>query len=58
MITERGKPSAYLVDVETYEAQTRRMRVLEGIARGERALQEGRTTSDTEARARLSRWLK
>jgi prevent-host-death family protein len=58
LITQHGVPSAYLVDVETYEKLQRRMKVLEGIARGERAVEEGRTVSHEEAKARMSRWLK
>ncbi|MBW2163949.1 MAG: type II toxin-antitoxin system Phd/YefM family antitoxin, partial [Deltaproteobacteria bacterium] len=40
LITEHGKPSAYLVDVEAFELMQDRMRILEGIARGERAILE------------------
>lgn len=58
LITQHGLPSAYLVDVESYELTERRMRVLEGIARGEAAIAEGRTTSHAAAMKRLSRWLK
>lgn len=58
LITQHGLPSAYLVDVETYEAQQRRMAILEGIARGEMALAEGRTVSHEKAKERLGRWLK
>jgi prevent-host-death family protein len=58
LITQHGLPSAYLVDVETYEAQQRRMRLLEGIARGERAIEEGRTVSHSQAKKRMARWLK
>ena len=58
LITQHGLPSAYLVDVETYEAQQRRMNLLEGIARGEKAIEEGRTVSHTQAKKRLARWLK
>ena len=58
LITQHGLPSAYLVDVETYEAQQRRMSLLEGIARGEKAIEEGRTVSHTQAKKRLARWLK
>ena len=43
LITQHGLPSAYLVDVETYELLQRRMTLLEGIARGEKAIEEGRT---------------
>ena len=58
LITQRGLPSAYLVDVETYEAQQRRMNLLEGIARGEKAIEEGRTVSHAQAKKRLARWLR
>ena len=58
LITKHGLPSAYLVDVETYEAQQRRMTLLEGIARGEKAIEEGRTVSHAQAKKRLARWLR
>lgn len=58
LITQHGVPSAYLVDVETYESLQRRMSLLEGIARGERALEEGRTLSHAQAKQRMARWLK
>jgi len=58
LITQHGVPSAYLVDVETYEILQRRMSLLEGIARGERALEKGRTLSHAKAKQRMARWLK
>lgn len=58
LITQHGVPSAYLVDVETYEALQRRMSLLEGIARGEKAIEDGRTLSHTQAKKRMARWLK
>lgn len=58
LITQHGLPSAYLVDVETYERHQRRMAMLEGIARGELALAQGRSMSHAQAKKRLSRWLK
>lgn len=58
LITQHGLPSAYLIDVETYELQQQRMAILEGIARGEMAGSEGRVVTHADARARLSRWLK
>ena len=58
LITQHGRPAAYLVDVGTYEELQRRLAVLEGIARGERAIEEGRTLSQAEARKRMQRWLK
>lgn len=58
LITEHGKPSAYLVDVDDYEMMQNRMNILEGIARGESAILEGRTFSNAQAKEKMSRWLK
>lgn len=58
LITQHGLPSAYLVDVETYQLQQERMAILEGIARGEMAIAEGRTLTQAQAEKRLARWLK
>ncbi len=58
LITQHGLPSAYLVDVESYEGLQRRVAVLEGIARGERAVDQGRVVTHAKARARMARWLK
>ena len=57
LITEHGAPSAYLVDVSMFEMMQNRMRILEGIARGERAILENRTVTHTEAKRRLAKWL-
>lgn len=58
LITQHGRPGAYLVDVETYDMMQKRMRLLEGIARGERAIEDGRTLTHSLAKERLGRWLK
>ena len=58
LITQHGLPSAYLVDVESYEKLLKRVSLLEGIARGERAVEDGRVLSHRDAVARMSRWLK
>lgn len=58
LITQHGLPSAYLVDVESFEMLQRRMSLLEGIARGEKAVEDGRVVSQAQARQRMSRWLK
>lgn len=57
LITQHGLPSAYLVDVESYELLQQRMAVLEGIARGEMAVAEGRVATHAQAKARMARWL-
>ena len=58
LITQHGLPSAYLLDVETYQLMQQRMAILEGIARGEQAQAEGRTATHMQAKKRLARWLK
>ena len=58
LITQHGVPSAYLVDVETYETLQQRMSLLEEIARGEKAVEEGRTLTHAQAKKRMKRWLK
>ena len=58
LITQHGLPSAYLVDVDSFDSLKRRVKLLEGIARGERAIEDGRTVSHEEAKSRMSRWLK
>jgi prevent-host-death family protein len=57
LITEHGKPSAYLIDFEDYESLQRRMQILEGIARGESAALEGRVLSHNEAKTKMKKWL-
>lgn len=58
LITEHGKPSAVLVDVNDYEMMQNRMGILEGLARGESAIKEGRVFTQAEAKEKLSKWLK
>jgi prevent-host-death family protein len=57
LITQHGKPAAYIVDVDTFEVMESRISLLEGIARGEKAVEDGRTVSHEEAQKRMSRWL-
>jgi prevent-host-death family protein len=57
LITEHGQPSAYLVDFEDYERMQNRLRILEGIARGERAILEKRIYSQSEAEEKMAQWL-
>ncbi len=58
LITEHGKPSAYLIDVKDYEFMQGRLKILEGLARGEMAILENRTYTQKEAKAKMSKWLK
>ena len=57
LITQHGLPAAYLVDVATFSTMQQRIEILEGIARGEKAILEGRIISHDQAKQRMSRWL-
>jgi prevent-host-death family protein len=57
LITQHGRPAAYLIPVETYEKLKQKLVLLEGIARGERAIEQGRVVSHAQAKKLLARWL-
>lgn len=57
LITQHGKPAAYLIDVDTFEGLQRKLSVLEGIALGEQALRDGRTVTQDDAKKRFAKWL-
>jgi len=57
LITEHGRPSAYLVDVEDFEFMQHRINLLEGIAKGEKAIIENRISSHKEAKGKMGKWL-
>ena len=57
LITEHGKPSAYLLSVDEYERMQSRLQILEGIARGERAILEERLVSHEDAKKVIGKWL-
>lgn len=56
LITEHGRGAAYLLSINTFEKLQKRMEILEGIARGEKAIQEGRVVSHTQAKRKMKRW--
>ena len=58
LITQRGKPAAYLGDVKTFEGLNQKLAILEGIGRGERAIEEGNTFTHRAAKQRLAKWLR
>ena len=58
LITEHGKPSAYLLDVGDYELMLDRMKILEGIAKGEQAIREDRIMNMAQAKENMNKWLK
>jgi prevent-host-death family protein len=57
LITQHGLPAAYLIDVQMYEGMQSRLTLLEGIARGEKAIFEKRVLSQKDAKLKMARWL-
>ena len=57
LITQHGLPAAYLIDVQMYEGMQSRLTLLEGIARGEKAILEKRVLSHNAAKQKMARWL-
>jgi len=57
LITQHGLPAAYLIDVQMYEGMISRLTLLEGIARGEKAILEKRVLSHKNAKLSMARWL-
>ena len=51
LITEHGKPSAYLVDVGDYEMMQRRVDMLEKLFEAERDIAHGRVYTQEEMEA-------
>jgi prevent-host-death family protein len=58
LITQHGKPAAYLVDVQSYEEMNRRLSIMEGIALGEQAVRDGQFHTQAKAKRRMAQWLK
>jgi len=56
--TRHGEPAAHLVSFAPYDELNRRLSVIEGIALGEQAVNDGRIYSRVEAKRRLSKWLR
>lgn len=57
LITQRGRPAAYLVSVGKFEALNERIDILEKIARGEKAIFEGNVVTHEQAKKRMKKWL-
>ncbi|MCF6224935.1 MAG: type II toxin-antitoxin system Phd/YefM family antitoxin [Xanthomonadales bacterium] len=55
LITEHGKPTAYLLNINDYEQTQRRLDILEGIARAETAILRNQTFTQVEAEERLNK---
>jgi prevent-host-death family protein len=57
LITQHGQPAAFLVSVESFSRMQKKLEILEGIARGEKSILEGRVVPHQDAKRRMARWL-
>jgi prevent-host-death family protein len=57
LITQHGQPAAFLVGVDEFSRMQKKLEVLEGIARGEKSILEGRVVPHADAKERMARWL-
>jgi prevent-host-death family protein len=53
VITQNGKPTAVLQDVESYQRQRETLLLLKALVQGDRDYQAGRSLTHTQAQARL-----
>jgi prevent-host-death family protein len=53
VITQNGRATAVLVDINSFECERETMAMLEIVAQGERDAREGRVMSHTEHRKRI-----
>lgn len=58
VITQNGKATAVLQDIETFERQRNALLLLAFLSKGDRELREGRGVSHAEATKRFERKLK
>jgi prevent-host-death family protein len=57
IIVRDGQSAAVLVEAQEYEQQTRRLALMERIARGKQDIAAGRTHTQEEVEALLDEWL-
>lgn len=58
LLVQENGVAAYLVEAKSYETMQKRLQLLEGLARGEKAIAEGRVISHSRAKKQMARWLK
>jgi prevent-host-death family protein len=56
VITERGRPSAVLVDVDDYERQQEKLELMESILEGEQDIQLGKVESLDQVFQKTRKW--
>lgn len=58
VLYDTAKSVLIIIDLDDYQFMQNRLAILEGIARGERAISEGKALSHDEAKDKISKWLK
>jgi len=58
VITQNGKPTAVIQDVESFQRQRKALFLLKALVQGEQDFREGRSLPHSRAGARLKRKLK
>lgn len=58
LITQNGVSVAVVVNIEGYQNEKRKLRVLEALARGEKDVRDGKTHPLESALSDLKKWLK
>lgn len=56
LITQNGHSAVMIVDVESYQAQQKKLHILELIARGEREILQGKGIPHSEAVKKIRAW--
>lgn len=57
VVTERGRPSVVIVDVEAYERQEEKMELMKAILEGEKDFREGRAKTLDQVFRETRQWL-
>ena len=56
LVTQNGRSAVFIVDVASYQAQQKRLFLLEEIAKGEKEILSGKGISHSEALRRMKSW--
>ena len=56
LVTQNGHSAVFIVDVEVFQQQERKLQILEKIARGEREIAEGKGIPHEKIRAEVAQW--
>jgi len=56
LVTQNGRSTVVIVDVEAYQAQQKKLRILEEIAEGEREILQGKGIAHSEALRKIKSW--